>query len=260
MKTTNCRVDAGGFELFDQAYSPGHTVPWHRHTMAELCFLMNGAFREIVGGATIRYARHEACFKPAGESHRVEAAQTGARCFVLSIPTDRFSQLEARRPVLAGPALLNGGPLLGLCVRAFREMHEADDFTSLVLEGLALEMLGAVARAPAVRVPNRAPPWMERVRERLHEEALPRPTLTELARLADVQPTYLARSFRQLFRCSVGEYLRRLSLSRACVLLAEGRCSLADVACRAGFYDQSHFTRVFRKYMGVTPARYQRQI
>jgi AraC family transcriptional regulator len=69
----------------------------------------------------------------------------------------------------------------------------------------------------------------------------------------------VSQAFQRFEGCSVGEYLRRLHVSRARALLAEGRTSLAQVARECGFYDQSHLTRVFRRYLGVTPAVFRNQ-
>ena len=56
-----------------------------------------------------------------------------------------------------------------------------------------------------------------------------------------------------------GEYVRRQRIALACRSLAESDMPLADVAIEAGFADQSHFTRTFKRQLGVTPAAYRRQ-
>ena len=56
---------------------------------------------------------------------------------------------------------------------------------------------------------------------------------------------------------SVGEYRRRRRLDYARRKLADPRLSLAEVAIDAGFADQSHLTRAFRRVTGVTPGQYR---
>ena len=51
---------------------------------------------------------------------------------------------------------------------------------------------------------------------------------------------------------------RRLRVERARLLIQEGASDLASVALEAGFADQSHFTRVFRRLVGTTPGEYRR--
>lgn len=47
-------------------------------------------------------------------------------------------------------------------------------------------------------------------------------------------------------------------LSRARTLLLKGEQSLTEIAAETGFADQAHFTRVFRKNFGTTPANWQK--
>jgi AraC family transcriptional regulator len=59
---------------------------------------------------------------------------------------------------------------------------------------------------------------------------------------------------------SVGEYLRRLRLDWAASQLAATETPLALLAAEAGFADQSHFTRAFKRHAGLTPARYRSMV
>jgi AraC-like DNA-binding protein len=81
--------------------------------------------------------------------------------------------------------------------------------------------------------------------------------LREAAALLHTHPTHLIRSFTTTFGIAPHAYLtgRRIDLARR--LLLAGRRP-AEVATAAGFYDQPHLTRQFRRYLGVTPAAYAR--
>ena len=65
------------------------------------------------------------------------------------------------------------------------------------------------------------------------------------------------RSFRATYGLSPSDYLRQCRLRSARAMLAAGRPA-AEVAASTGFADQSHLTRWFGRYFGVTPAAYQR--
>ncbi len=67
-----------------------------------------------------------------------------------------------------------------------------------------------------------------------------------------------ARAFRARYGLPVGAYLRALQLDRAATRLAATDEAIADIAAQTGFYDQSHFTRVFKLRFGLTPAAYRR--
>jgi AraC family transcriptional regulator len=83
------------------------------------------------------------------------------------------------------------------------------------------------------------------------------PGLGELAEAAGVHPSHLLRVFRARQGCSPGEFVRRRRVAFACRRLSDTRDPLALIALASGFADQSHFCRVFRRQMGVTPAAYR---
>jgi AraC family transcriptional regulator len=131
---------------------------------------------------------------------------------------------------------------------------------ALAVESLALELLVVAARAHAIGEGPRAPAWLTRIRDRLHDEFRNAPDLQTLAAGAGVHPAHLTRTFRRHFGQSVGSYLRQVRLDWAAHRLATSDDLLVDVAAHAGFADQSHFTRQFRQQIGCTPARYRHRV
>jgi AraC family transcriptional regulator len=82
--------------------------------------------------------------------------------------------------------------------------------------------------------------------------------MDEIAREVAVQPAHLARVFQRYFRVPIGAYVRRLRLEWAARQLVRSSEPLASLALAAGFADQSHFTRAFKRYSGLTPDAYRR--
>ena len=93
-------------------------------------------------------------------------------------------------------------------------------------------------------------------RRRLDEAPEVLTTLAELAVLSGVSRFQLLRGFARETGVTPHAYLlqRRVRLARQ--LLATGHAP-ADAALEAGFADQSHMTRAFRRQFGITPARYR---
>jgi transcriptional regulator GlxA family with amidase domain len=181
---------------------------------------------------------------PSLEPHEDEFGSQGARLVVLESEggIDRVSCSRDWEATM-------------LAFRVARELAHPDAFTSLALEGLALELTAVVARGPT---PPGGARWLEQVRELLHE-ACPAPaSASELAELVGVDPSHLARAFRAHYRESLGGYARRLRLEWAAGRIARSEVTLVCLAREAGFVDQSHFTRAFKQRFGLTPARYRR--
>lgn len=94
-----------------------------------------------------------------------------------------------------------------------------------------------------------------RLREFLEEHALGAPTLRDASEAIGRHPTHLARSFRATFGLPPHAYVTGRRVDRARRLLVAGMPA-AEVAVAAGFHDQAHLTRTFRRHVGTTPARF----
>lgn len=82
--------------------------------------------------------------------------------------------------------------------------------------------------------------------------------LSELAEHCDLSSTHIHRLFQRLLRMSPAEYLLALRLQEARRLLATTDEPLSAIALSTGFFDQSHFTKRFRKGTGMTPTQFRK--
>jgi AraC family transcriptional regulator len=152
-----------------------------------------------------------------------------------------------------------GGTPTRLCARLNREFHKTDSAAKLAIEGLALELLAEATREPS-KVIGATPPWLRQAREMVVEHFSETLKLAQIAAEVGVHPVYLATAFRQKFGVTVGEFVRRLRIEHACAELYKQDLPLAAIALQAGFADQSHFSKVFKSYIGTTPREYRRII
>jgi AraC family transcriptional regulator len=247
-----------GLRLSEVRHTSGRALPAHDHELTYLSLLLEGGYSETLGGRTFHYPASGAGFHPSGTSHCDEIDPGGARFFCVEMEERwlaKFGQSERLGRLAPG---VHEGEVVFFALRLHRELRVPDAVTSLAADGLALEMLAALARENE-RLDRRPPSWMGRVKERLRSEVRPRPGLGDLARDAGIHPMYLARAFRRFERCSVGEYARRHRVRRACLDLIADEKSLAEIALDFGFSDQAHFTRVFKKLTGLPPGAFRRE-
>jgi AraC-like DNA-binding protein len=97
---------------------------------------------------------------------------------------------------------------------------------------------------------------VKRIREYLEDRYQQNVSLDELTRLVGIGPYALIRAFRAEVGLPPHAFLNQIRIDRARHLLRRGD-SLADAAFSTGFVDQSHFTKHFKKLVGVTPGNYR---
>lgn len=85
-------------------------------------------------------------------------------------------------------------------------------------------------------------------------------SLESVARACHKNSSTLRKLFREQLGMTFSDYINRLRVERAMELLRDPHRSLAEIAVEVGFYDQSHFGKVFRQIAGYTPALYRKKI
>jgi len=164
-----------------------------------------------------------------------------------------------RNPVIEDPALTSA--LRGLHAALTCGAPELVRSERLMTAARHLARHASTAGIPAVgRTGTRA--IAEQVRNRIHDgEATAHGgelTMDDLAAAAGCTRYAAYRAFRAVYGMPPSDYQRQLRVRSARRLLAAG-VSPAAAAAEAGFADQPHLTRWFRRYYGVTPGVYQAQ-
>ncbi len=83
-------------------------------------------------------------------------------------------------------------------------------------------------------------------------------TLADLARELHMNPTYVSNRFKEMFGRSPILLQREMKIAKAKDMLENGELPVADVGAAVGFQDAQSFTRLFKKYAGITPSQYKR--
>ena len=249
--------ELSGLRLVDGVYSGKTKVPRHAHEQAVFCIALNGSCNEDYASKLREYKAFTVEFLPSNQCHSLAFPGAETRAFSVDVASSWLERAREYSLKLEDSVHCHGGLFSGLFMKLYREFQQMDGASPLVIEGLMLEMLAEASRRQ-VKLLDRTPPrWLAPAMELLREQFSEHLTLAHVAASVGVHPIHLARGFRRFCRCTVGEYIRQLRIEHACHELCASDASLAAIASAAGFSDQSHFSRTFKRLMAMTPAQYR---
>lgn len=247
------RIERVANRLVGAAFSP------HRHDTYTVALTMTGVQAFNYRG-TVRYSRpgqvlilhpeeiHDGhCYDEAGFSYRaayippthVQAVLGGAE--LPFVPNG----------ISANPALIAAAMNMVIDCAGVDDPGAYED----ALYDLAQAMNEVAGRAGPVGIANQTA--VTRAREFLEAAAVSGARLEQLEQVTGCDRWQLSRDFRALLGTSPYRYLQHRRVDLAKQLLRSG-ATLAEAAHGAGFADQSHFGRTFRKAVGLTPKEWRR--
>lgn len=251
----SCQVS--GFKLSERSYPPCFETPRHSHNWPLFCLVIDGSYTETYGAKTRSCCPYTLLYHPPSELHAEHFHNSGGRSFIIEIDPDWLNRLRGQAIVADDSADFYGGILGVLGQRLYKEFQAMDNLSPLVIEGLMLEIVGEASRHTKLPSTLRPPHWLTQAHDLLRDSFTKHLTLDEIAKVVGVHPVHLAQAFHKYYRCTIGEFIRQLRIEYACNQLATTNASLVEIAMAAGFADQSHFTRTFKRYTGVPPSQYR---
>lgn len=128
-------------------------------------------------------------------------------------------------------------------------------------DGLVLSLfidLMQLARAPEGRRSALSPRQLQRVTAFIEDNCLRNIRLKELADLTDLSQSYFSHAFKAATGVPPYQWHMKARMRRVEQMLTDPDLPLPQIAVAAGFADQAHFTRAFRRFSGLTPAAWRR--
>jgi AraC-like DNA-binding protein len=191
----------------------------------------------------------------------------------------RDTALPGSHDLLDGPALEEYGitmtltPMSANIRRIAEQIVAAPSRTGcnrLFLEGKILELLALTmaeqdqrsaeaSRPSQVTLSAKDRQRLQEARDLLVEDLERTWLLRDLARQVGLNENKLKHGFRQIFGNSVYAYLQDQRMLAAADMLARGDESVTSIALAVGYANPAHFSKIFRRYFGLSPSHYTRQ-
>ncbi|PWT89787.1 MAG: hypothetical protein C5B54_08360 [Acidobacteria bacterium] len=234
-------------EITEFQQPPEHRIQPHTHNTAILTVVLNGSFQEVVDRKKYHCEPGTLLVKPAGAVHSHRYSSHGAHCLLIEISDQSIEEARIYDRRKLKPAV----------VSLQREIGISDQCSESIISELVQSIFHetAIQHSDSLR---KCPGWLKRAKDYIHDCNVAGVRLTQIAHFAGVHPTHLCEIFPRYFGCTIGEYARRLRLEKAFREITESSRPLIDIALAAGFYDQSHFHRLFKRFTGLTPMQARR--
>ena len=234
-------------------------IDWHRHEKPYFSFVTAGWCRESNRRKTYDCNTNSLLFHNAGDAHfnvksgkisQGIAVELNPRwCKKYEVDLDEFpSSVQVIHP----EATL-------VFYNIYREARFAGPMSGLVIDAFLLEGFAAL-RGCESSLGSGKPRWVGKIDEILRENNDQPLSLIDISAELGVHWAHLSREFPRYFRLNFSQYARKIKVEKAIGLLRKRSITLADVAAGCGFADQSHFTRCFKKYLGITPLDFRKLV
>jgi len=228
----------------------GLTLRPHAHPHDQLGVVLAGQYRETCATGAVTLRAGSVVWRRGGELHGNAVGARPAEVLLVDLRPTSAEQLclAAVRPA----AYFAPGTFEEIHHGLVRELGHTDPASRVAIEGWVCLLAARTGRCWAAPQAT-APAWLTHVVTLIQAGYPHRIRLARLAAAAGVHPVTVAAGFRHHFGKSVGEYVRDLRIAHARRALEHTPRTLAAIALEAGFYDESHMDRVFRRRLGVTP-------
>lgn len=238
-----------GFTVAVCRYAPGERHATHTDRHSRISFLIGGGYREEGRPGAIRMLPGHVLLKSRRAKHEDEFGPDGAAIAAIEFteedPFDQSSDPDLWRQRADGFALRHATSFLESALAGDRHAARTAGFD--LVTACSENSTGAAS----------APRWLAYLKQELDELSLARIDVAARAKEVGAHPAHVSRLFRRCYGMSITEHAQEQCVRRAFEPLVRADVPLSQVALSAGFYDQSHMNRVFKRVTGRTPGEHR---
>lgn len=257
------------------------TVPWHWHPGIELFAVKSGAVQFGLETGEFVFGKGEGGFVNQNILHATEiAGSAGCELQTFIFSPDLFTggekgelyrRIESTLGELRHVAFIplnQNEPWKKEVLKCMEEAYTAYCEESVAGEMLLIEKMlhiwrlliqnGSSLSGTEVAAPNvQTQVRLKQMLEYIHAHYADPVTLDDIAGAAGISGRECTRTFQNGIRMSPVAYLIKYRIGKAQELLCAADLSVTEVGIQSGFNNSSYFARIFRRYTGVTPKKYQ---
>ncbi len=223
------------------------SVPAHAHKRPYLSLLLDGNYLEkpLANVSQMEISNKCVVYRPAYYEHSNEIGKQLAITLNIEIKNSELEELVINESTDSLSAVENSIEFAKVSAGL---IHNYDDD---ILELLTLE---AFSNIESSKIRDRKDNFEFKVIDYLEENFTESISLSKIAEYFNVHPVYLSRRFKSSINKTIGEYLRDIRLRESFHSLFNSEEKLVDIGLSNGFYDQAHFTKLYKQAFNKTPS------
>lgn len=267
-----------GTEQFPMQYyyvdasHPQYVMPLHWHREFEVLRVIEGSLALYLNNEMTVLYEGDVAFIPSGVLHRGDPVDCAYDCavFDLSVCGGYKTEVagELLRKIISGDVELphfypeanaDAKKLLDTA-RSKEKLYE------LHFSALATALIYALCRSCEIEKVSsdskrtaKKNAVMALLVDKIEREYTHKITLSDLSEIAQINEKYLCRFFREFTGQTPIDYVNRLRIDRACYEMSVNKLNVTEAVYECGFNEISYFSKIFKKYKGMTPGEYRKR-
>lgn len=245
------------------------TTSLHCHNFYEFFIVTSGeAFHEINGEHRKLHKGTLQLIQPK-DSHRIVSSQW-KRCthINISVTPEKLEKICNAIDISVNELIENAEAVTSLSVSELENFIKKAERISLMyfnsdekFRVLICEMIvDAVCILYKNMISSRldGPEWFTDTLDKIHSPKYCDCSANDVYQLAGFSPPVVIEQFKKYTGKTVVEYLKSIKMNKACELLKNTETPIIEISNILGYASLSHFNRVFKDYLGITPAAYRK--
>jgi len=247
------KLNFEGFTITDTEYTH-RKVDWHFHENPYFTYLLQGKLYEANKKEEYYLESGSLLFHNWQDAHYNTKPKDYTRGFHIEFNSEWFLKHGIASMDFEGSLSLKNPIIKSLMNKVFLETKINDPSSQLSIELLMIEIFDKIKTQEADKF-TKKPGWVKKLQELLLDTETDY-TLAALSKELNIHPVHLSRGFHKYFGITLGQYVRRLKVNKAIMLMSSNQFSMTEICYQCGFYDQSHFISNFKSIYHTTPSSF----
>ncbi len=252
------------YTFFYHEKEQGFIFPGESHSMMELTYVDQGTIHSVADGQDLVLEQGDMVLYGPGQWH-MQYSDIGIAPRYVTISFD-VSGCDISR--LVNRKFRSPQKAIALLQKMLYEQERMDEFANDMIISLLNTMLITLLRTaeqPNDRIQtlhciNNENDIIRRAQQYISQHVREKLSVTLVARMTDVSPSYLTALFHKHLQIAPGEYIRRIKLQESKQMIREGNRNFTEIAAALQYSTIHHFSRQFKEKFGITPSEYAKSV